>query len=93
VFYTSTTSKPSFALTTRISHEVCVPLGRIERALGITLEREVVEGFAQPKITAPKPIKLFSSGFSRASRNRPARSGLEQLRHLFLPFALTRVRR
>jgi ATP-dependent RNA helicase RhlE len=45
-------------------------LGRIERNLGITLEREVVEGFAQPEIRAPKPVRLFSSGFSRAPRNR-----------------------
>ncbi len=48
-----------------------VSLGRIERALGITLEREVVEGFEQPEIVAPKPMKLFSSGGSRAPRHRP----------------------
>lgn len=45
-------------------------LGRIERALGITLEREVVEGFDQPDITAPKPVKLFRSSVGRASRGR-----------------------
>ena len=54
-----------------VTPEERLSLGRIERTLGITLEREVVEGFDQPEITAPKPIKLFSSGFSRARRNRP----------------------
>ena len=54
-----------------VTPEERVSLGRIERTLGITLEREMVEGFEQPEITASKPVKLFSSGFSaRASRNR-----------------------
>jgi ATP-dependent RNA helicase RhlE len=47
-----------------------VNLGRIERALGITLEREYVEGFDQPQVTAPKPVKLFRSGSLRAPRSR-----------------------
>jgi ATP-dependent RNA helicase RhlE len=46
-------------------------LGRIERTLGITLEREVVEGFTQPEITAPKPVVLFRSGTGHSTRNRP----------------------
>jgi len=54
-----------------VTPEERLSLGRIERTLGIKLEREVVEGFAQPEITAPKPVKLFSSGFSRSPRNRP----------------------
>ena len=54
-----------------VTPEERVSLGRIERTLGITLERELVEGFDQPEITASKPVKLFSSGFSsRAPRNR-----------------------
>ncbi|MGH7933477.1 MAG: DEAD/DEAH box helicase [Candidatus Binataceae bacterium] len=47
-----------------------VSLGRIERALGITLEREQVEGFEQPDITAPKPVTLFRTRSVRAPRNR-----------------------
>lgn len=54
-----------------VTPEERLSLGRIERTLGIKLEREAVEGFAQPEITAAKPVKLFSSGFSRARRNRP----------------------
>jgi ATP-dependent RNA helicase RhlE len=54
-----------------VTPEERLSLGRIERTLGIKLEREVVEGFAQPEVVAPKPVKLFSSGFSRAPRNRP----------------------
>jgi len=53
-----------------VTPEERVSLGRIERTLGITLDREVVEGFDQPEITAPKPVKLFSSGGHR-SRTRP----------------------
>ncbi|HXW84385.1 MAG TPA: DEAD/DEAH box helicase, partial [Candidatus Binataceae bacterium] len=54
-----------------VTPEERVNLGRLERALGETLEREKVEGFAEVKITAPKPVKLFSSSFrSRATRNR-----------------------
>jgi ATP-dependent RNA helicase RhlE len=45
-------------------------LGRIERALGLTLERETIEGFEQPAITAPKPITLFSSSAIRAPHDR-----------------------
>lgn len=47
-----------------------VNLGRIERALGITLEREFIEGIEQPEITAPKPIKVFRTSASRAPRKR-----------------------
>jgi ATP-dependent RNA helicase RhlE len=54
-----------------VTPEERLSLGRIERTLGIKLERETVEGFTQPEITAPKPVKLFSSSFSRAPRNRP----------------------
>jgi ATP-dependent RNA helicase RhlE len=46
-------------------------LGRIERALGITFEREQIDGFEQPEITAPKPVTLFRSGSIRAPRHRP----------------------
>jgi hypothetical protein len=47
-----------------------VNLGRIERALGITLERELVEGIEQPEISAPKPVKVFRTTGSRAPRKR-----------------------
>lgn len=47
-----------------------VNLGRIERALGITLERESVEGIEQPEISAPKPVKVFRTTGSRAPRKR-----------------------
>ncbi|HZP46688.1 MAG TPA: DEAD/DEAH box helicase [Candidatus Binataceae bacterium] len=53
-----------------VTSEERIALGRIERALGITLEREVVEGFEQPEITSPKPVKLFSSFVSRPARTR-----------------------
>jgi len=53
-----------------VTPEERIALGRIERALGITLEREMIEGFEQPEIMAPKPIKLFSSAGARAPRNR-----------------------
>lgn len=53
-----------------VTPEERTSLGRIERSLGITLERESVEGFEQPEITAPKPVKLFRSGAGRASRGR-----------------------
>ena len=46
-------------------------LGRIERALGITLERETVDGFEQPQVTAPKPVTLFSSSAIRGLHERP----------------------
>src|SRR6202035_2813785 len=54
-----------------VTPEERVALGRIERTLGITLNREMIEGFEQPKITAPKPITVFRSGGARAPRNRP----------------------
>jgi ATP-dependent RNA helicase RhlE len=45
-------------------------LGRIERALGITLEREMISGFEQPEVTGARPITLFSSNALRVSRDR-----------------------
>ncbi|MGH7836995.1 MAG: DEAD/DEAH box helicase [Candidatus Binataceae bacterium] len=54
-----------------VTPEERLSLGRIERTLGITLERETVDGFAQPEITAPKPVVLFRSGYARSPRNRP----------------------
>ncbi|HXZ87301.1 MAG TPA: DEAD/DEAH box helicase [Candidatus Binataceae bacterium] len=54
-----------------VTPEERISLGRIERTLGITLEREMIEGFEQPEIMAPKPVKLFSSAGARAPRNRP----------------------
>ena len=45
-------------------------LGRLERTLGKELERETVEGFEAPQITAPKPVTLFRSGHG-SRRNRP----------------------
>jgi ATP-dependent RNA helicase RhlE len=46
-------------------------LGRIERTLGVTLERETIEGFEQPQVTAAKPVTLFSSNAVRAPSGRP----------------------
>jgi ATP-dependent RNA helicase RhlE len=54
-----------------VTPEERLSLGRIERTLGFKLEREIVEGFDQPEIIAPKPIKLFRSGGARSPRNRP----------------------
>jgi ATP-dependent RNA helicase RhlE len=54
-----------------VTPEERLSLGRIERTLGVTLERELVEGFTQPEVTAPKPVVLFRSGQSRTPRNRP----------------------
>ncbi len=54
-----------------VTPEERISLGRIERALGIKLEREIVEGFVQPEISAPKPVKLFRSTSLRAPRHRP----------------------
>jgi ATP-dependent RNA helicase RhlE len=53
-----------------VTPEERIALGRIERTLGITLDREWVEGFEQPEITAPKPLRLFTSGGGRGPRNR-----------------------
>jgi ATP-dependent RNA helicase RhlE len=53
-----------------VTPEERISLGRIERTLGITLEREVIEGFVQPEVVAPKPVTLFSSGSVRTPRNR-----------------------
>ncbi len=53
-----------------VTPEERAALGRIERALGITLEREVIEGFDQPEVTASKPVVLFSSGLLRAPHDR-----------------------
>jgi len=54
-----------------VTPEERASLGRIERALGIKLERETVDGFVQPEIAAPKPVTLFRTTSSRAPRNRP----------------------
>ncbi|MGA2410305.1 MAG: DEAD/DEAH box helicase, partial [Candidatus Binataceae bacterium] len=54
-----------------VTPEERVSLSRIERTLGITLEREGVEGFEQPEIAPLKPVKLFRSSPFRAPRNRP----------------------
>jgi len=54
-----------------VTPEERVTLGRLERTLGKELERETVEGFEAPQITAPKPVKLFrSSHSSRRTRSR-----------------------
>ncbi|MBV8358848.1 MAG: DEAD/DEAH box helicase [Deltaproteobacteria bacterium] len=45
-------------------------LGRIERVLGITLEREMIDGFEQPQVIAPKPVTVFSSNAVRAPHGR-----------------------
>jgi ATP-dependent RNA helicase RhlE len=45
-------------------------LGRIERTLGITLERELIDGFEQPQIMASKPTTLFSSNTARPRQGR-----------------------
>jgi ATP-dependent RNA helicase RhlE len=45
-------------------------LGRIERVLGITLEREMIDGFEQPQITASRPVTVFSSNAVRAPHGR-----------------------
>ena len=70
---TARMGKPGIALTL-VAPEQRVELGRIERALGITLEREHVEGFEALEIEASKPAKVFKSfggGRGRATRNRP----------------------
>ncbi|MGO9603076.1 MAG: DEAD/DEAH box helicase [Candidatus Binataceae bacterium] len=56
-----------------VTPEERVALARLERTLGGELDREHVEGFDEIEITAPKPVKLFSSGGTRqrSSRNRP----------------------
>jgi ATP-dependent RNA helicase RhlE len=53
-----------------VTPEERVTLARLERELGEQLEREHVEGFEKVHITAPKPVKLFSSGRTRNSRVR-----------------------
>jgi ATP-dependent RNA helicase RhlE len=53
-----------------VTPEERLSLGRIERALGITLEREVIAGFNQPQITAPKPVRLYTSQSGRPPRHR-----------------------
>jgi ATP-dependent RNA helicase RhlE len=54
-----------------VTPEERLSLGRIERALGVKLERAEVAGFAAPEITAPKPVTIFRSG---TTRNRSPRS-------------------
>jgi ATP-dependent RNA helicase RhlE len=54
-----------------VTPEERATLGRLERTLGKQLDRETVEGFEAPQITAPKPVTIFrSSKSSRRSRPR-----------------------
>ena len=54
-----------------VTPEERAALGRLERTLGKQLDRETVEGFDAPQITAPKPVTIFrSSKNSRRSRPR-----------------------
>ncbi len=54
-----------------VTPEERATLGRLERTLGKQLDRETVEGFEAPQITAPKPVTIFrSSKNSRRSRPR-----------------------
>jgi ATP-dependent RNA helicase RhlE len=54
-----------------VTPEERATLGRLERTLGKQLDRETVEGFDAPQITAPKPVTIFrSSHNSRRSRPR-----------------------
>jgi ATP-dependent RNA helicase RhlE len=54
-----------------VTPEERATLGRLERTLGKQLDRETVEGFDAPQITAPKPVTIFrSSKNSRRSRPR-----------------------
>lgn len=57
-----------------VTPEERVMLARLERALGEELEREHVEGFEQLEITAPKPVKLFSSSRGRQGPRGRTRS-------------------
>jgi len=57
-----------------VTPEDRLALGRIERTLGLKLERETVEGFDQPEINAPKPVKLFRSTGKRSSPRGRSRS-------------------
>jgi ATP-dependent RNA helicase RhlE len=59
---------------TLVTPEERVTLARLERTLGEALEREHVEGFEIMEITAPKPVKLFSSNRSRQSPRGRTRS-------------------
>jgi ATP-dependent RNA helicase RhlE len=54
-----------------VSPEERVTLGRIERTLGMKLERVEIQGFDAPEIAAPKPVTIYSSSRSRSPRNRP----------------------
>jgi ATP-dependent RNA helicase RhlE len=53
-----------------VTPEERATLGRLERTLGKQLDRETVEGFEAPQITAPKPVTLFRSSHN-SRRNRP----------------------
>jgi ATP-dependent RNA helicase RhlE len=53
-----------------VTPEERATLGRLERTLGKQLDRETVEGFEAPQITAPKPVTLFRSSHS-SRRSRP----------------------
>jgi ATP-dependent RNA helicase RhlE len=56
-----------------VTPEERASLARIERALGTDLERERVEGFEAPEISAPKPVKLFRSDSIRRRSTRSSR--------------------
>jgi ATP-dependent RNA helicase RhlE len=67
---TARMGKPGEALSL-VTPEERATLGRLERTLGKQLDRETVEGFEAPQITAPKPVTVFrSSHNSRRSRPR-----------------------
>lgn len=54
-----------------VTPEERATLGRLERTLGKQLDRETVEGFDAPQITASKPVTLFRSrNNARRGRSR-----------------------
>ncbi len=58
-----------------VTPEERASLGRLERGLGIKIEREQVEGFEAPEITPPKPVTIFRSSSMRRSNRRRASWG------------------
>jgi ATP-dependent RNA helicase RhlE len=67
---TARMGKPGEAMSL-VTPEERATLGRLERTLGKQLDRDTVEGFEAPQITAPKPVTIFrSSKNSRRSRPR-----------------------
>ena len=57
-----------------VTPEERATLGRLERTLGKQLDRETVEGFEAPQITAPKPVTIFRSSKNSAAA-APAHGG------------------